>query len=98
MICPPWKRSDCRTELLARPYLHEVHKLESQTGEEKLAALLAALIMRFLAILFGVRVEIPPLTAQAARQRIEEKTQELAQARQEAVRAHFETDGVYRLL
>lgn len=98
VIRPPWKRSDCRAELLARPYLHEVHKLESQTGEEKLAALLAALIMRFLAVLFGVRVEIPPLTAQAARQRIEEKTRELAQARQEAVRAHFETDGVQAAL
>lgn len=98
VICPPWKRSECRAELLARPYLREVQRLENQTDAEILAKLLAALIMRFLEFLFGKKVEVPPLTAQDARQRIEEGAQVRAQERQEAVRAHFEKAGVQAAL
>jgi hypothetical protein len=98
IIRPPWKRSECRAELLARPYLREVQRLEKRTDAEILAELLAALIMRFLEFLFGKKAEIPPLTAQEARQRIEKEAQARAQERQEAVRAHFEQAGVQAVL
>lgn len=98
IIRPPWKRSECRAELLARPYLREVQRLENQTDAEILAKLLAALIMRFLEFLFGKKVEVPPLTAQEARQWIEKEAQTRAQKRQEAVRAHFEKADVQAAL
>lgn len=54
-----------------------------------LERLLAALIARMLNVLFGVRIDVPPITADEARERIAKACVEAALARQQDVQAHF---------
>lgn len=88
-IRPRWKRSECRAELIALPYQNAVRRLENSTLGETLERLLAALIARMLKALFGLSIEVPPITAKEARQRISKACAEAARLRQQDVQEHF---------
>ena len=93
-IRPRWKRSECRAELIALPYQNIVRRLENSTLGEMLERLLAALIARMLNALFGVRIDVPPITADEARERIAKACAEAALARQQDVQEHFASPEV----
>lgn len=97
-IRPRWKRSECRAELIALPYQNMVRRLENSTLGEVLERLLAALIARMLKALFGLSIEVPPITADEARERIATACQEAAYLRQQDVQEHFASSEVQAAL
>ncbi|MGV4878110.1 hypothetical protein [Acetobacter indonesiensis] len=97
-IRPRWKRSECRAELIALPYQNRVRRLENSTLGEMLERLLAALIARMLKALFGLSIEVPPITADEARERITIACHEAAVARQQDVQEHFASSEVQAAL
>ena len=97
-IRPRWKRSECRAELIAVPYQNMVRRLENSTLGEMLERLLAALIARMLKALFGLSIEVPPITADEARERIATACAEAAYLRQQDVQEHFASPEVQAAL
>ncbi|OUJ06302.1 hypothetical protein [Acetobacter malorum] len=97
-IRPRWKRSECRAELIALPYQNIVRRLENSTLGDMLERLLAALIARMLNALFGVCIDVPPITADEARERIAKACAEAALARQQDVQEHFTSPEVQAAL
>ena len=97
-IRPRWKRSECRVELIALPYQNIVRRLENSTLGDMLERLLAALIARMLNALFGVRIDVPPITANEARERIAKACAETALVRQQDVQEHFASPEVQAAL
>lgn len=97
-IRPRWKRSECRAELIALPYQNMVRRLENSTLGEMLERLLAALIARMLRALFGLSIEVPPITAVEARGRISKACAEVASLRQQDVQEHFASPEVQAAL
>lgn len=97
-IRPRWKRSECRAELIAVPYQNMVRRLENSTLGEMLERLLAALIARMLKALFGLSIEVPPITVDEARERITTACHEVALARQQDVQEHFASSEVQAAL
>lgn len=97
-IRPRWKRSECKAELIALPYQNRVRRLENSTLGEMLERLLAALIARMLKALFGLSIEVPPITADEARERIATACQKAAVARQQDVQEHFASPEVQAAL
>lgn len=63
-----------------------------------LERLLAALIARMLKALFGLYIEVPPITADEARERITIACHEAAVARQQDVQEHFASPEVQAAL
>lgn len=97
-IRPKWKRSECRAELIALPYQNMVRRLENSTLGEMLERLLAALIARMLKALFGLSIEVPPITADEARERISIACTKIARLRQQDVQEHFASPEVQAAL
>lgn len=97
-IRPRWKRSECRAELIALPYQNMVRRLENSTLGEMLERLLAVLIARMLKALFELSIEVPPITADEARERISKACEEVAYLRQQDVQEHFASPEVQAAL
>lgn len=91
---PRWKRSECRVELIALPYQNAVQRLENSTLGEMLERLLVALIARMLKALFGLSIEVPPITANEARERVSKACAKAARLRQQDVQEHFASPEV----
>lgn len=71
-----------------------VQRLENSTLGEMLERLLAALIARMLKALFGLSIEVPPITVDEARERISKACAEVARLRQQDVQEHFASPEV----